>query len=133
MAKAKKIKQLVFTLKNKPGLLSEVSTAVAGAKANINVITAYEMEDKAHFMVSADNSAKVKAALTKLKIKAKEDDLISVEMPNKLGELQKVAKKISDSGININYMYGTVGPGKTSVCVFKTSNDKKAITVINKK
>ena len=133
MAKARKIKQLIFTKKNKQGLLSEVSTAVADAKANINIITAYEMENKAHFMVSADKNSKAKAALAKLKIKAKEDDAISVEMPNKLGELQKVAQKIADAGININYIYGTVGSGRTSVCVFKTSDDKKAISVINKK
>ena len=133
MAKAKKTKQLIFTLKNKPGLLTEVTTAIADAKANINVITAYEMKKEAHFMLSADKNAKAKAALAKIKIKAKDDDVISVEMPNKPGELQKVAQKISDAGININYMYCTVGSGRNSVGVFKTSDDKTAIRVINNK
>lgn len=132
MAKAKKIKQLVFTLSNRTGLLSEVSTALAGAKVNINVITAYEMDKKAHFMLAIDQNAKAKKALAKLKIKAKDDDVISVEMSNRVGELQKVAEKISDAGININYMYGTIGSGRSAICVFKTSDDKKAIRVINK-
>ena len=132
MAKAKKIKQLVFTLSNRAGLLSAVSTALAGAKVNINVITAYEMDKKAHFMLAIDQNAKAKKALAKLKIKAKDDDVISVEMSNRVGELQKVAEKISDAGININYMYGTIGSGRSAICVFKTSDDKKAIRVINK-
>jgi len=132
MAKAKKIKQLVFTLSNRAGLLSEVSTALAGAKVNINVITAYEMDKKAHFMLAIDQNAKAKKALAKLKIKAKDDDVISVEMSNRVGELQKVAEKISDAGININYMYGTIGSGRSAICVFKTSDDRKAIRVINK-
>lgn len=132
MAKAKKIKQLVFTLPNRAGLLSAVSTALAGAKVNINVITAYEMDKKAHFMLAIDQNAKAKKALAKLKIKAKDDDVISVEMSNRVGELQKVAEKISDAGININYMYGTIGSGRSAICVFKTSDDRKAIRVINK-
>jgi len=132
MAKAKKIKQLVFTLPNRAGLLSEVSTALARAKVNINVITAYEMDKKAHFMLAIDQNAKAKKALAKFKIKAKDDDVFSVEMPNRVGELQIVAEKISDAGININYMYGTIGSGRSAICVFKTSDDRKAIRVINK-
>jgi hypothetical protein len=58
--------------------------------------------------------------------------VVEVEMPNKPGELQKVAKKIAEAGIDIEYMYGTAGKGKTPTCVFKTPDDQKAIRVINK-
>ena len=57
-------------------------------------------------------------------------DIILVEMPNKPGEMQKVAQKIADAGINILYGYGSGGSGKTSFIVVKTENDKKAIKVI---
>jgi hypothetical protein len=49
-----------------------------------------------------------------------------------VGALQKVAQKIGDAGIDIIYMYGTAGAGKSPICVFKTVDDKKAIKVINK-
>ncbi|MEW6418262.1 MAG: ACT domain-containing protein [Nitrospirota bacterium] len=132
MAKAKKSKQLSLIMPNRVGLLSEVSTAIASAKVNINAICAYEMEDKAYFMLSTDSNAKAKKALGPLGVEIKEEDVVAVEMLNKVGELQKVAKKIAEAGINIIYMYGTVGSGKSSICVFKTSDDKKAIKVINK-
>ncbi len=132
MAKAKKSKQLSFTMTNKVGLLSEVSRAIASAKVNITAICAYEMENEAEFMLITQSNKKVKKALSPLKVKIEEEDIITVEMPNKVGELQKVAKKISGAGIDINYMYGTAGADKSSICVFKTSDDKKAIKVINK-
>ena len=59
------------------------------------------------------------------------DDMITVEMPNKVGELQKVAKKISDAGIDINYIYGSPMKGKMTI-ILKTANDKKALKVLNK-
>ncbi|MBI4681609.1 MAG: ACT domain-containing protein, partial [Nitrospirae bacterium] len=46
---AKKIKQLSFGMKDKPGLLAEVTAALNGAKVNISSICAYGMEGKAYF------------------------------------------------------------------------------------
>ena len=133
MARAKKTKQLSFSMSDRVGLLSLVSSTITKAKINITAISAYGMENKAYFMMATDSNAKAKKALTPLGIGIQEEDVIAVEIPNKIGELQKVAQRIADSGINIEYMYGTAGTGKTSVCVFKTADDAKAIRLINKK
>ena len=132
MAKAKRVKQLSFTMPNRAGLLSEVSAAVSGAKVNINALCAYEMGDNASFMLTTDGNARAKRALAKLGVEAKEEDVVAVEMPNKIGESQKVGKKIADAGININYVYGTTGAGKSATCVLQTSDNAKAVKVINK-
>ena len=132
MAKAKKLKQLSFTMPNRAGLLSEVTAAVLGAKVNINTLCAYELENNAYFMLTVDSNARARKALAKLGIESKEEDVVAVEMPNRVGELEKVAKKIADAGININYIYGTTGTGKSSICVFKTSDNTKTIILINK-
>jgi hypothetical protein len=132
MAKAKKVKQLSFTMPNRAGLLSEVSAAVSGAKVNINAICAYEMGDSAYFMLTTDGNARARRALAKLGVEAKEEDVVAVEMPNKIGESQKVGKKIADAGINIVYVYGTTGTGKSAICVLQTSDNAKAVKVINK-
>lgn len=132
MAKARKVKNLIFTLPNKVGLLSEVSGALAKAKVNINALCAYEMEDKAVFMLAADSPVRATKALTPMVAEIKEEEIVAVEMPNKPGELEKVAKKLADAGININLIYGTTGTGKASTCFFKTADNKKAIRLINK-
>jgi hypothetical protein len=132
MPKARKVKEISFTIPNKVGLLSEVTTAIARAKANISAICAYAMENNAYFNLTTDSNAKAKKALAPLGIGIEEKDVVEVEMPNKSGELEKVAKKIADAGIDIDYMYGTAKAGKTATCVFKTSDNQKAIKVINK-
>jgi hypothetical protein len=119
-------------MQNKVGLLWEVTAAIAGAKVNITAICAYGMENTAYFMVNTDSNAKAKKALASLGVGMEEKDVVEVEMLNKAGELQKVAKKIADAGIDIEYMYATAGAGKMVICVFKTADDKKAIQVINK-
>jgi len=132
MAKARKVKEISFTIPNKVGLLSDVTTAIAGAKVNIAALCAYAMENSAYFMLTTDSNAKAKKALGSLGAGIEEKDVVEVEMPNKPGELQKVAKRLADVGIDIEYMYATAGGGKTATCVFKTADDQKAIKVINK-
>ena len=133
MAKAKKVKQLSFMMRDRAGLLSEITTTLASAKVNINAICAYGMQGEANFMFTPDSMAKAKKALAKLGVvELKENDVFAVEMTNKPGELQKVAKKIADAGINIIYMYGTTTAGRSATCVFATSDDAQAIKTINR-
>ena len=132
IAKARKVREISFTMQNKVGLLWRVTAAIAGAKVNITAICAYAMENSAYFMLTTDSNAKAKKALASLGVGMEEKDVVEVEMLNKAGELQKVAKKIADAGIDIEYMYAAAGAGKTAICVFKTADDKKAIKVINK-
>ncbi len=134
MAKAKKVKQLSFMMPDRAGLLFEITTVLAAAKVNINAICAYGMQNQATFMLTADSIAKAKKALVPLDVvELKENDVLAVEITNKPGELQKVAKKISDAGINILYMYGTSAAGRTAIGIFSTSDDAQAIRSINKK
>jgi hypothetical protein len=102
VAKAKRVKQINFTIPNRVGLLSEITTAVTGTQANINAICAYEQEKYAHFMIITDSNAKAKKPLAKLKFKTEEDDVVIVEIQNKVGELQKVADKITNVWVNWN-------------------------------
>jgi hypothetical protein len=133
MAKAKKARQISFRMPDRAGLLSKITTAIADVKVNITAICAYGMEKTAYFMLTTNSNAKAKKALSKLGVKSKEEDVVAVEMPHRVGELQKAANRIADARINIIYMYGTASAGKASICIFKTSNDKKTISVINKK
>jgi hypothetical protein len=131
MAKARKVKEIRLFMLDKIGLLSEVTTAIAKAKVNINTICAYAMENHAFFMLTTSSHAKAKKALAPLGFGIEEKDVIQVEVPNKPGELQKVAEKIASAGIDIEYMYATTGGGKAT-CVFKTADDQKAMKVIRK-
>jgi hypothetical protein len=131
MAKARKVKEIRLSMPNRVGLLSEVTTAVANAKVNINAICAYALENTAFFNLITNSNAKAKKALAPLGFGIEEKDVIQVELPNKPGELQKVAKKIADAGIDIEFMYATTAGGMAA-CVLKTADDQKAMQVIRK-
>lgn len=132
MAKATKIKLLSFSIKDRPGLLSEITGKLAVAKVNITAICAYAMDDTAYFDMTTENNSKARKAFTGFGVEIEEEEILAVEMPNKVGELQKVAKMLADAGINIMYMYGTTSIGRTSTCLFSTADNKKALRMINK-
>jgi hypothetical protein len=131
MAKARQVKQLSFSLPNKIGLLAEVAAALSKAKINIEAICAYE-RGYGFFMMITSNHAKAKKVITKMGTVAHEEDVIAVEVPNKVGQLEKVSKTIADSGIDILFVYGSPGKGRTGTLVLKTANDKKALTLVRK-
>jgi hypothetical protein len=131
MVKAMKAKQISFSLPSKIGLLSEVSVLITAAKINIEAICAYEMNDQGFFMLMTDNPTKAKKIVSHMGAEVSVDDVIAVEMPNKIGELQRVTKKISDAGVDISYIYGSPVKGKMTI-ILKTENDKKVLKVLNK-
>lgn len=131
MAKAAKAKQLSFTMDDKVGLLLEICEALTEAQVNILSVCAYEMDGKATFYLATDGNAKAKKAIAKFGTEIKEENVITVEIQNKVGELRKVTQILADANISIKEIYGTAGSGKTSVAVLKTANDTKALKLIN--
>ena len=131
MAKASKVKQLSFSMPNKVGLLMEVTSALANAKINIEAVCAYEWEDEASFMLITDKTPKTKNVISKMGVKVEVEDVISLEVPNKVGQLHNAAKKIAAAGIDIYYLYGSPAKGKMTL-IFKTENDKKALKALAK-
>ena len=131
MTKAMKRKQLSFTLPDRIGLLSEVTAFITAAKINIEAICAYGMGDEGYFMIITDNNIKAKEVISQMGVEVKAEDVIAVEVPNKLGQLQQVAKKISDAGIDISYIYGSPVKQKMTL-IIKTANDKKALKALAK-
>jgi hypothetical protein len=131
MAKARKVKQLSFSLPNKIGLLAEVTGALAAVDVNIEAICAYE-RGYGFFMMVTDNHTKAKNVITKMEGVVHLEDVIAVELPNKVGQLEKVAKKIAEAGIDTLFVYGSPGDGKNGVMVLKTANDRKAMRLLNR-
>ena len=131
MTKARKLKQLSFTLPDRIGLLSEVAAFITAAKINIEAICAYGMGEEGYFMIITDNNAKAKKVLSHMGAEVKTEDVIAVEVPNKVGQLQQAARKISDAGVDISYVYGSPVKPKMTL-IFKTADDKKVLKALAK-
>ena len=132
MAKVRIVKLLSFTLPNKVGQLAAVSELLGQAGVSITAIRAADAGSHAEFLLAMKNPAKARKALAPLAVEMKEADALCVEMPNKAGRLQKVAKKLAEAGVNIQSTWGTAFTAKTACCVLVTSDDKKAMAALKK-
>ncbi len=58
--------------------------------------------------------------------------VVAVELDNRPGELAKIATKIGDAGININYVYGSVAPsGGKCLFVFCPEDMEQAAAIFD--
>jgi hypothetical protein len=82
-------------------------------------------------MIVTDNNAKAKKVISQMGAEVKVEEVIAVEMPNRVGQIRQAAKQISDAGVDIHYVYGSPVRGKMTV-IFKTADDKRALKALNK-
>lgn len=134
--KAKRATEITASFRDAVGLTANVAAALAAAGVNILASTGYSasaMYRKAVFTFLVDKVDKAEKALEKFGADDIEElSVVLVDMPNKVGALEKVTRAIADAGINISYYYVTVLNNKTATCVLKTMDDEKAIKAINK-
>jgi hypothetical protein len=89
------------------------------------------MGEQGVFMLVTDNNAKAKRILTQMGAEVIQEEIVAVELQNKPGQLQKVAKKVSEADVDINYVYVSPSGSKMTV-VFKTADDKKILNALKK-
>ena len=131
MARAILTKELHFEIPNETGLLGQVTATLALAGVYIVHMSVYTVKTKAYFQIITRDDQKAKTALKHLAPKAAERDVVVVEFENKVGTLAPVARLLGSNNIEVQYVYGTSGDGFKIVGVFSTTNNAKAVKVIN--
>jgi len=127
MVKVKKMEELVIVTEDMPGMLSEVSSAIAAKNVNISTICAYAMQDKARFMLITNNNKKAESAARAKGWEVKREEVVLLELPNKVGELKRVADKLKAKNINLEYCYGTTYSYAHACTIVLKSEDNAAI------
>jgi hypothetical protein len=87
-----KMKQLSLSLPNRIGLLSELSSFVTAAKINIEALCAHGMGDEGYFMIVTESNSKAKKVIFQMRAEVKVEEVLAVEVPNKVGQLRQAAK-----------------------------------------
>jgi hypothetical protein len=136
LKKAMLAKEISVLVENEMGILHKITDLLADHGINIEAVAGYEvLESKnAEMMFVVDDTLRASDAL-----KAKgygsvdENDVIVVEMENKPGALKTVTRLLAAKGINIRYIYGSVGSEATYVrVVMLTSDNEKALIALKK-
>ena len=126
----KTVRQIDLSLKNRPGMLSEVSDLL-GANG-INIIAFYVITEKdigkLHFVANDPDQAinVLKTAGYEIALK----DVIACETPHHPGGLNAVLKPLKEAKINVDYIYPCIGTGDITVLILGLKPIKKALDVM---
>jgi len=132
MAKVRMGKQLLAVTENKVGMLADVCSEVSGAGVNIQTIKAYGKGDKANFRLITDNNQKTQEILQAKGYEVSEQDVVMVELPNKVGVLKEAADKLKKAGVDLEYIYGTTCSCDCDcLLVFSSNNNTRAVEVLS--
>jgi len=124
-------KEMVLTVSNKMGTMSNAAKILADHGINIEGIAGYAMGGEAKIMIVADDLLRAGEALKKAGFTAIEiREVVVVELENKPGALKSLSAKLLDAKIDIRYIYGTTcSGGCASTIVVSTADNEKALVV----
>jgi len=129
--KAVKGKEIIFTGENKIGELEDIAGILKDNGVNVRAISAWAISDKAVFRLLTSDNVKTKELLS-IKGAVEEREVVIVEMPDEVGQLQLLASKLKGNGLDLDYIYGTTyEPGKSAIIIFSANDNEKALGIIS--
>jgi len=97
-------------LPNLPGVLANLSTTLGKAGINIEGISGTQYQDKVVLHMLFDKSEEAQALLYKNKFTIMSvREVLVTEIKDKPGELGKIAQKIANAEVNIDFFYLATG------------------------
>ena len=125
--------QFSVFLVNKPGVLAQVTRALAQEKVNVAAMTLVDSQEHGVLRLVSEDAAAARAVLTKLNLPLTETNVLALDLSNSPGALADVATLLGQNHININYAYCTSGaPGGRTTGIFKVADEKKAVGILKK-
>src|SRR6266511_4201907 len=125
-------RQLAIFLENRPGTLARVCDALAEAKINIYAISTSDTVDHSVIRMVVSDTRKALLLFEEHGTLVVENDVLMIEGDNKPGSLAKLAHKLANAKINIEYAYCATAPdAKKGLLILRASDTKKALKVLN--
>ena len=119
-------KQLSVFIENRKGRLGEVLRVLKDNGVNIQSLSLADTTEYGLLRLIVDNPEEGKAQLLDAGFSAMLTDVLIIKVPHTPGGLQDVLLAVSDSDINVEYMYGLTITGDEALVVVKTSDLNKA-------
>ena len=120
-------KQLSVFLANKPGVLAKLCESLTEQNVNILALSISDTVDHAVVRIVTSDPDKTQSLFEAHNMLAVESDVLLLHLPNKPGELGKLAAKLAKIKVNIEYAYGTSPNGAAAgAFVIRVSDIAKA-------
>ena len=125
------LKQFSIFMPNRPGSLSALARLFADKGVNILGIASEVRDDSGLVRIAVDADAELSGLLSQAGFASVETTLLSVEVPDRPGELFRLAKALADARVNITTVYGTSIGGQTSRLLIAAENTDKARALLD--
>jgi hypothetical protein len=124
--------QLALFLDNRPGTLARVCDALSVAKVNIYAISTSDTVDHSVIRMVVSDTRKALLLFEEHGTLVVETEVLLLEGDNKPGSLAKLAHKLAEAKVNIEYCYCATPPdARKGLLILRVSDARKALKILN--
>jgi hypothetical protein len=128
-----KVEQISVFLENKPGALTEVTRILGEGGINIRALSLADTKDFGILRLIVNDNEKAKSILVARGFTVRKTEVVAVEVPDRPGGLADILKCLSQSKINVEYLYAFVQQtGSNAIIIFRFDETDRAIEVLSK-
>ena len=121
------LKQITVFLENVPGRLATLCNTLEERGVNLQAMTTSEASEYGVVRMIVDDVDAATEALRQVDLPFSTVDVLGVEVSDEPGALGKVAVRLAEAGLNVDYAYVTVASQSgNALCVFKVADPRKA-------
>src|SRR5215468_1648924 len=119
--------QLAVFLANRPGALARVCDALANAGLNIYALATSDTVDHTVVRMVVSDPTKALMLLGEAGVLALETDVLTIETASEPGVLAKIAERLAEADVNIDYTYLAAGhEANKGLIILRPSDIEKA-------
>jgi hypothetical protein len=120
------VKQFAIFLDNRPGALARTCQALSAQRVNILAMSIADSVDHAIVRLVVDRPDLAQDVLAQLHALVQVRDVIMMDVPNEHGAVARIAERLAEAGINIEYAYCTGSPTQQAGSLILRANDLEA-------
>ncbi|ABS26598.1 ACT domain-containing protein [Anaeromyxobacter sp. Fw109-5] len=124
-------KQISAWVEDRPGTLGKLADALGEKGVTIRAFMAASMDGRGFVRLVVDRPGAAKRVLTAHGWETTVDEVVEVTVPDKPGAVGKVADRLGEAGINVQYAYvGSAGSARTMNLYLAVPDVKAALKAL---
>jgi hypothetical protein len=120
----------IIELENRPGVLADITEAIAQKGINITAIAAATATDMGSVALLTNDEAGTRGALQGTGANFREVALVSSAIEDRPGSLAQAARRLADAGVNIEALFATGSEGGKVTIAFAVNDAEAARTAL---
>lgn len=119
-------KEFIIPVENQAGALADITTSLARADINIAGFLCEGGGQYGVLRIVTDKPTETEAMLKATRQAFRVNDVLSVRVPNRPGELARITQRLAASGVNVDAAYPTAAPDGRTDITFAVSDLRSA-------